>query len=219
MIRAIQGGFFDDEKHEYADADGKFVPSCTQIISLVKYSNFDGIPEHVVANAGRRGGNCHWLTEVYDTEGDVPPPWTPREEIIRFEGYRKWKDEKKFIPDKVEYPTVVSVYGMKYGVTLDRTGTIDGQKAIVELKFTYSPSKSWGPQTASQEMALTGSATIGQYLRVVCHVDSKGKHNTIYCRDPQDAQRFIFALGVVWTRIDMGQNVRKEILGLGVDDE
>jgi hypothetical protein len=55
---------------------------------------------------------------------------------------------------------------------------------------------------------------LGRYLRVACHVDKNGKARTILHRDPQDAQRFIYALGVVWTRIDAGQNVRAEALKL-----
>jgi hypothetical protein len=212
VIRRIQGGTFDDEGHSYFDEMGSWVPSCTQVLSLAKYSNFDGIDPAVVKYAGLRGSAVHYLTEVYDEEGFIPPPWTPDEQKFRFDGYAEWKERERFVPDKIEYPMIASVYGMAYGVTLDRTGTLAGQKAIVELKFTAAPSKSWGPQTASQEIALTGKPTLGTYLRAVCHVNAKGKAKTILHRDSADAQRFIFALGSVWTRIDFGQDVRKEIL-------
>jgi len=212
VIRKIQGGTFDDGNHEYRTDAGVWVPSVTQIISLVRYSHFDNINPSVVENAARRGGNAHFLTEQYDAEGELPPPWAPEDELIRFGGYKEWKERENFVPESVELPLISSVYGMAFACTIDRVGMMGGRKTIVELKFTCAPPKTAGIQLAAQEIALTGSPTPGRYTRVVCHVDSRGKAKTIVHRDFQDAQRFIFALGVAYTRMDLGQNIREEIV-------
>jgi hypothetical protein len=207
----IQGGWFDPVLHEYFDETGRWVPSTTQILSLSKYANFDNIPTFVLENAAERGDAVHWLTEIYDEEGAFPAPGCPAEYLARFEGYRQWKEKENFIPEKIEFPVISSVYGMAYGCTLDRIGTLANRPCILELKFTYGPSKTWSVQLASQELALSRTPTLGKYLRVACHVDKHGVAKSIIYRDPQDAQRFIFALGVVWTRIDLGQDLRKEL--------
>ena len=217
MIRRIEGGTFDTDSHRYLNEQGVWVPSVTQIISSVRYSDFGGVLPSVLENAANRGSMCHWLTEAYDADGELPPPSTSDEIQMRFDAYREWRERERFVPDKIEYPVIASVYGMQFGCTLDRTGTIGGQRCIVELKFTSQPSRTWGIQLAAQEIAITKSPAIGQYLRVVCHVNSKGKAKTIVCTDPQDAQRFVFALGVVWTRIDFGYKVNIEV-GEGEDE-
>lgn len=214
MIRQIKGGTFDTDLHEYKTNEGVWVPSLTQTLSLVKYSNYEGVPVETLRNAADRGTRCHWLTECYDSDGDVPAPWTPEEEKIRFEGYREWKEREKFIPEKVEFPLIFSVYGMLCACTVDRIGLLNGIRSIVELKFTYSPSKTWGIQLAAQEMAITDSVNIGGYQRIVCHVDSKGRAWSIPFRDSMDAQRFTFALGVVYTRMSLGHKIRKEVIGV-----
>jgi hypothetical protein len=212
VIQKIQGGTFNTDLHEYIDNEGVWIPSLTQTLSIARYSNYDDVDPLVLRNAANRGTRCHWHTECYDTDGDMPPAWTPEEEKIRFEGYREWKLREGFVPEKVEFPLIFSVYGMKCACTVDRVGLLNGVRSIVELKFTYSPSKSWGIQLAAQEMAITNSTTIGGYQRVVCHVNSKGKARSIPHRDPYDAQRFIFALGVVYTRMALGQDVRREVM-------
>lgn len=210
MIRKIQGGTFDTDTHEYFDESGQWVPSTTQVLQLAGYTNFDGIPNHVLQNAADRGTLLHWLTQVYDEDGGCLSG-LPADVMARFEGYKRWREKENFVPTSVEFPLIFSVYGMGAGSTIDRLGTMNGRPALVELKFTAAPSKVWGVQLAAQEMAISGIPTLGRYLRVACHVDKHGVAKTITYRDPMDAQRFIFALGVVWTRIDLGQDIRKEL--------
>jgi hypothetical protein len=92
VIRKIQGGWFNDETHEYLDERKQFVPSCTQVMSLARYTNFDGIPSTVVENASIRGDAVHWLTQIYDTEGEYPPSDISPDQMIRFKGYLAWRE-------------------------------------------------------------------------------------------------------------------------------
>lgn len=217
MIKAIQGGTFNTDCHEYRSEAGLWIPSLTQVLAASKIVDHDGIPEATLRNAADRGTRCHWHTECYDVDGFTPPPWTPEEELIRFNGYKEWKHRNNFIPDRVELAVVFSVYGMQCACTVDRVGTLNGEPTIVELKFTYAPEKYWGIQLAGQEIAINGRTEIGAYKRVVCHVNSKGKAKTIPFNDPYDAQRFIFALGTVWTRIDLGEDIRRKVIDVVED--
>ena len=78
MIRKIQGGTFDDFEHSYRNEKGVWVPSATQIMSLARYTNFDGIPPQIVKNASIRGDGAHWLTQIYDSDGEYPSSDVPK---------------------------------------------------------------------------------------------------------------------------------------------
>lgn len=211
MLRRIEGGWFETDTHEYFNEQMRWVPSCTQVMSLANYVDYRAINPAVVENAGRRGTNVHFLTEQYDLEESVPPDWISEDERIRFVGYLRWKGREGFIAKQVELPIIGSIYGMQVGCTIDRVGVLSRNEAIVELKFTAKAEWYWGLQLAAQEMILTGKPQTGRYLRVACHVDSAGIGRTITFRDPADSQKFIFALGVCYTRMDAGQDIRGEI--------
>jgi hypothetical protein len=214
-IRKIQGGTFDDAGHIYRDEQGVFVPSLTQVLKFQGISDYAGIAHDVMAAAAARGENGHSILESYDRYGDYDPSWVSDDLVPSIEAYKTFLADTGFVPDPewIERAMIVSVYGMKVGMRLDRRGKFNGQDAIVELKFTSAIQPSWAVQTAAQEMGVMGTNLTGRLTRLAVQLRKDGKYR-IDMHYPngdrnhkEDGQQFSYALGNLYWRMNHGQNL------------
>lgn len=129
---------FDPQKHEFS-ANGRIIPSVTQVLSKVGVCDFSYVSREVREYSMNRGSSVHWLLQLED-EGALNPRRIPR----KLRGYRKaylaWKEASGFCP----YPQwierqFVSFYG--YAGIIDRVGWFahNGSDAIVDMKTGGTP--------------------------------------------------------------------------------
>ncbi len=150
---------FNEEQHEYR-WNGVVVPSVTQILApMVDYSV---VPEARMKAAQELGSMVHKATELFDLgvldEDDLDPILKPY-----LDAWKKFRSDVGFVPDTVEkqiyHPT------LRYCGTSDRTGTIRGRKAVLDIKKMMALGPVIGLQLAAyQEMHnLEGAGIVARY--------------------------------------------------------
>jgi len=207
----IDGGWYDDDRHEYTTDAGVRVPSITQVIKLAGFSDFSGIDPAVLENAARRGTEVHALAAAYNQFGEVDPAWVSEECEPYFNSYMKFLAESGYKPDPqwTEVPIIANVCGMLIGVTPDSHGTLGRYKAVVELKCTASREPYWSIQTAIQECAIYKSNRCGRVRRhaLILKKDGTYRLGEEYTDHENDMADGIAALRCVWWRINHGEKI------------
>lgn len=207
---AIDGGYFDAVVHAYYDEAGKWVPSSTQVLSLVGLSNYKFINKDVLEAKRALGSDVHDLTATLDIHGDLDPSWISEKAHPRVSAYRDFRRDKMFVPDPhwIERPIIATIFGMKVGITPDRFGKLDGIDAIIELKCVESPLDVWGFQTCLQEMGIYKANRCGRAQRMALQLKDNGRYHIAHHRNhATDQSVAIGALTVVWARLDSGEKV------------
>lgn len=143
---------FDEKKHEYS-VGGEKVPSVSEILSPLSAERYADLNPYMIRAAAARGTAIHEACEAIDYGlnpdispvivgyvkaykqflRDYSPKWEAIEKIV---GYTRYADEKPL-----------------YCGTIDRYGTIDGKKALVDIK-TYASLTTEGYLTGSCQTAL-----------------------------------------------------------------
>ena len=173
---------FNEEKHEYT-FEGEKVPSVSEILSPLSADRYGMITSMVLAEAARRGKIVHALTEAVDyglsLDGD--------EDAVEFEAYVEAYCAF-LLEHEVEWELaeeIVSYSGGRekpiYAGTVDRYGTIDGEKAVVDIK-TYASLDADAQMQASCQTQLYKDAileTLSEEVmpkRYVLHLKKDGKY-------------------------------------------
>lgn len=210
----IDGGFYDAETHGYYGPDGKFVPSATQILTLIGLSDFSMVRPEVIQAKREIGLEAHDLCATIDMHGDIDPSWISERTLPYVTAYQLFRREKHFVPhpEWVEKPMIACVHGMRYGVTPDAFGKLDGYDAILERKCVEAPQASWAVQTALQEMAIYKANHCGRAQRFALQL----KKNSRYHIDPHhnhalDCSRAIAFLTTIYARLDAGQKLWEKL--------
>ena len=213
-LKPIAGGFYDELSHAYYGPDGKWIPSATQILTLCGLSDYSMIKPEVLENKRRIGKEVHLHCAEFDKHGFLDPSWISDDAKPYVDAYLLFREQRRFVPDaaKVEVPMIAEVHGMKFGVTPDAPGTLDGYAALLERKCVEASQAVWAVQTALQEMALHKSGFCGRMQRFALQLKKSGKYKI----DPhenhkRDASRAIAVLVVVYTRLDAGERVWEEL--------
>lgn len=170
---------FDPETHQYF-IDDERVPSVTEILEGVGI-----IDKRWYTEKGRdRGSAVHVATQYLDEEdldwSTVGPEIEP---YVR--AYELFKEETKFQPVLIE--TSVFNREHRYGGTLDRTGILDGEKVLIDIK-TGAPSKWAALQTAGYEICLEE-----RHARKVLQLKPNGKYKLRDYNNPEDTELFLAA--------------------------
>lgn len=151
---------FDEVKHCYRDAEGFALPSVTQALKSVGLISLDGVPWPVLERKRQLGSLVHKVTELCDKGENLDDFEIPEVILPYLEGYVNFRNDCGFTPDLVEYRILGNIHGMVYGMTLDRTGEIDGVNHILELKCGASEHPAWGVQLAAYDLGLHGKPTL-----------------------------------------------------------
>jgi hypothetical protein len=147
---------FDEESHTYSDENGP-ARSVTQILKEVGIGGaYDGIPAHVLENKARLGTNVHKLTHYWD-ENDLDETQVDPKCKGYLDAWIAFRNDTGFMPRLIEQLYIVKVdaglHQMRYGMTLDREGDLDGEPTIIDLKCSVNEQRlSWAVQVAGYEL-------------------------------------------------------------------
>jgi hypothetical protein len=197
---AIEGGTFSEEKHLYKDETGLIVPSATQVFDILAMNDFSKVKEEDMEWKRGFGNAVHKGVElvVFDQLD-----WsTCSEEIIpAITGIESFLGELRYKPEKAEERKIVTLNGMKYGMTLDHRGTCwyhnVERKIVVDVKTGTKFSPTWRWQGGGYVPSLT-------YLLLIAQVSKDGKV-TPHWVEPIKAQReFGILLAAAMLKLNAG---------------
>lgn len=206
---------FDEARHEYRIGD-QVIPSVTQILSSLGYSNYE-IVERVNPQAleyKRQLGKlvhqaCHYFDESdlieQDTQGHL---MIPEDVHRRLQGYKKFRADTGYVPKVNEGRSVGELYGMKYGMQFDSIGMSHGKLPywLVDIKnASGSAQRSWAIQTAAYAMGqkVLPKVSHSSFVRVIVQLDDEGGYRLFTSQDrsskifrPEDFQVWQACLAV-----------------------
>ncbi len=123
---------FFDQGHRYT-VDGRELPSVSQLCRFLSREIYGEINQYTLDAAASRGTKVHKATEVLDLYGkaDVDDDLLPY-----LNAYLKFRREHTIQWERIEH----AVYHPEddYAGTIDRYGDVDGKRAVVDLKTTYT---------------------------------------------------------------------------------
>lgn len=213
---------FDEEKHEYR-VDGKKVPSVSEILAPLSEDRYSELNPAVLRQAALRGSAVHEATEIIDYGGE--PEQDPElmgyvnayVEFLRTY-FPEWEMIERIVPMyrylPEGYPDSENVL---YCGTVDRYGTIDKKKCVVDIK-TYASMNTDALISASCQTALYRAALWEQseeiiIKRYVLHLKKDGSYRLIDL-DKFDRERGFNSLDVAWKLYEIWEareNARKTV--------
>jgi hypothetical protein len=216
---SIQGGFFEEEGHQYFNPEGQRVLSTTQMLSLAGLTDYSMVKQSVLEWKSQIGiavhAAGHYLLEGdldWDTLSDPVVPYVTALEM--------WADQMKFKAESSEQTGICSVNGMQFGYRFDHRGTLLWQgkrrKALVELKTVTAPSiPAWRLQTAGYEIA--SPRVEDGYLRVALQLRKDGTFRPYYFHESPDLMAFKYFLFCAIWKLNHGYKAIEEG-AVSVDD-
>lgn len=198
----IQGGVFDDVLHEYRTEAGVIIPSVTQVLDSVGLVDYDAVPGKTLERKRQIGDAVHYAARLY-LQNDLD--WSTVQSS--WSGYLmavlNFIEENEFEAEGVEQSGIYVANGMPVAYTWDLLGRMKGIKhrVLVELKCAYREEPSWKYQTSAYEMTIPKEK--GEYIaRVAVQLKKDGSYKPYLYENPRDRDRFLWALAVVYTKID-----------------
>ena len=125
---------FYDETHRYT-VDGEEVPSVSEITRFLSRELYTEVNQTILDMAANRGTAVHKASEALDKYGKVE---VDDEHLPYMKAYLSFLREKKPEWEKIEWAVN---NGTLYAGTIDRYGTLDGKKVIVDIKTTANIDK------------------------------------------------------------------------------
>lgn len=145
---------FDSDLHEYRDASLALIPSTTQVMKDAGLISFTGINAAVLERKRQLGSLVHRVTQLMDEGEDLSQYEIPEEVLPYLEGYDNFCKHSKFELELIEHRVIGEANSMRWGMTLDRTGSLHGEPYVIELKCGASAHPAWGVQLASYDLGL-----------------------------------------------------------------
>src|SRR3990167_798812 len=174
---------FDAVAHQYF-LDGVEIPGVTTILKTA------GVADHAYGfgDAQLRGLHVHEACELLDLNDldwrSVYPAW-----LDYVKAYVRFKDDTGFVPELIEYQTYHPAF--RYGGTLDRRGTLNGQSVLIDLK-TGVQEDWWAFQLAGYQ--LLGGHQFAQDDRYALQLKKDGTYKLHRMDGLADTQVFLAAL-------------------------
>ena len=132
--------------------NGVRLPSVTEVLALAGMDRWENVPLSVLQKAKIRGSDVHEWLEGIDL--GLLAGLEPDERVAPYAtGYIEWKERSGFEIDLVEKVVVNELF--LYAGTLDRTGTLNGKRYLIDIK-TGEPTKAAALQTAGYAECLEG---------------------------------------------------------------
>lgn len=126
---------FFDQGHSYT-LDGEEVPSVSQLCRFLSREVYGTVAQYTLDRAADRGTRVHKACEALDVYGKV----NVTENIAPYvTAYLKFRQEHEVAWSMVERS--LAHPKERYAGTIDRYGILDGRKALVDLKTTYTVHK------------------------------------------------------------------------------
>lgn len=126
---------FFDQGHKYT-LDGEEVPSVSELCRFLSREVYGTVAQYTLDQAADRGIRVHKACEALDVYGQV----NVTEDIAPYvTAYLKFRREHEVAWNMVERSLAHQTE--RYAGTIDRYGTLDGGKALVDLKSTYTVHK------------------------------------------------------------------------------
>lgn len=186
---------FNEERHEYS-VNGVVIPSVTQILSSLGYSNMEAAerfnPEAVERK--RQLGKlvhqaCHFWDESdlkeHDDQGHLMIP-----EVVynRLQGYKKFRAETGYTPIINEGRGVGELYGMRYGMQFDSIGRCNGSGPywLVDIKnASGAAQRSWAIQTAAYALGQKTLPKVpaSSFVRVIVQLFDDSSYKLFSSKD------------------------------------
>ncbi|MCK9433216.1 MAG: hypothetical protein M0R00_09695 [Candidatus Omnitrophica bacterium] len=178
-----------DANHVYHDAGGQVVPGVTGILKgagLIDDRFFDEYSRD-------RGSLVHQACAMYDRDDldmdTLDPVLAPY-----VSGWIKFRKESGFVPALIE--SIVFNEQYFYAGTLDRTGNMNGQEYILDIKSGAAQ-----PWTAAQLAAYSACLWSNGRKRGAVELRDDGTYKLTEYKDRNDLQIFLSALAIVnWKR-------------------
>lgn len=201
---------FDADKHEYS-VNGVRIPSVSEILSPLSAERYGELNPWVVKAAAARGTAVHEACELLDYGCDP-------EEDAEIDGYVsayvlflcehdvEWQDIEKV----VAYIRAAGELPLYCG-TIDRYGTLDGNKALLDIK-TYASLTTDAQLTASCQTALYRDAIEGRGgsvdKRYILHLRKDGTYRLVDL-DKWDNERGFSSRDTAWMLWNIWNNKDK----------
>ena len=140
---------FKPKGHKYY-LDGEEIPSVSEVTRFLSREVYGEIDQIALDRAAERGTLVHKATETLDTKGYVEAP----SEIDGYiQAYLKFRKEHAVEWELIEHMTHMEA---DYAGTIDRYGTVDGERCILDIKTSKTISKEHQVMyTAAQNMYRT----------------------------------------------------------------
>lgn len=123
---------FFDQDHKYT-LDGEELPSVSELCRFISREVYGGVQQYTLDNAAERGTAVHKACEALDLYGKVEVS----DDILPYlQAYIKFRKEHDVKWDKIESAGFHETD--RYAGTLDRMGTVDGNRCIVDFKSYYA---------------------------------------------------------------------------------
>lgn len=190
---------FEEATHTY-HLDGVRVPSITQVLKCATYDEFEHVRPDVLEKKAREGTELarmieDWLKDRFDVMSYDPVL------LGDFDAFELWhrKTGGKVIASEM----IVGSRRWGYAGRLDLVYDLPGVgPSMIDIKRTYSPPASGGPQTAAQALAY-GDENMPRYLLHIkdetCTLVPQAKK--------QDLKVFLAALTVTKWRMENGKHL------------
>jgi hypothetical protein len=186
----IIGGWFDEATHTYRDEAGVKVISSTQVFDVTGCSDFSGIDEETLELKRVYGTGLHKCVQFLVAR-DLDWDSVDEQLIDPLAAIEMFLKKIEFEVEASEEMRIASIYGMKFGMTLDLRGMMTYQgkrrKVVIDLKTGTKFSKTWDWQLGSylypQEKADL------PWMGLVMQVGKQGKVTPHYLKDVEGAKR------------------------------
>jgi hypothetical protein len=180
---------FDADTHTYWLGERK-VPGVTSI--LAPLVDFSFIKAEVLARKAALGQAVHFACELMDQD-DLDWSTVPAELLPYVESYAQFKVDTGFVPHAIERKVFHPTHF--YAGTLDGTGLIYGEPALLDRKCVAQLSPATGVQTAAYLEALKAEGDTFEHpmpkKRFAIQLRPDGKYRLKEYREPTDWPTFL----------------------------
>lgn len=146
---------FDEASHVYR-AEGRVVPSVTQILSRLSAEEYRFVDRSVMEDAALLGKAVHKMIEL-DLRGDLDVDALSDGLQVYYTAWQNFRQLSGFQMVLSEQRVYSARYG--YAGTLDLAGWLNGRFSIIDAKRTAQVPHTAGPQTAAYLQALDESGS------------------------------------------------------------
>jgi hypothetical protein len=202
---------FTELGHVYKDESGKILPSVTQILESAGLIGYEGVPRDVLKAKADLGTRVHKAAHYFDTpnehDGKSDLDWnsvTPID-LPYVTAWARFREESGFEPEEMEVRMIGELSGVRYGMTVDRTGTLNRHKVLIEIKCCANVELSWGPQLAGYELGLRRRDAGLVRQRFAVQLCPDGRYKLHEYSSPDDYQAFTWALQLHSYKVKYGR--------------
>lgn len=197
---------FEESTHTYW-LDGVRVPSITQVLKCATYDEFDHVHPDVLAKKAREGQELARMIEDY-VKGRFDVMSYDPVLLGDFDAFEIW--HRKTGGKVLHSEMVVASKRWQYAGRLDLVYRFpSGQVAMIDIKRTYRPPPSGGPQTAAQALAFSemlGDESLKSMPRYLLHIRDEAC-TLVPQKDDSDLRVFLAALTVTKWRMKHGKHL------------